>query len=169
MADLIVTADPSNPQRGHARLGAQTYACVLGRSGIRADKHEGDGATPTGCYALLRVLYRSDRVPALHTPLPSSAIARDDGWCDAPADAAYNTPVKLPYAASAEEMWREDHVYDVVVVTSHNADPVKPFAGSAIFLHVAAANGDPTAGCIAFAREDLLKILESATAVEIRG
>ncbi len=168
MADLIVTADPIHPQRGLARLGAQTFACVLGRSGIRTDKREGDGATPAGRYALQRVLYRADILAAPRTALPISAIARDDGWCDAPTDPAYNRPVKLPYRASAEHMWRDDHLYDVVVVTSHNADPVKPFTGSAIFLHVAADNGDPTAGCIAFARDDLVKILETATAVEIR-
>lgn len=168
MTDLIVTPDATNPQRGHARLGAQTFACVLGRSGITTDKREGDGATPIGRYVLRRVLYRADRVAAPRTAFPASAIARDDGWCDAPTDAAYNTPVKLPYPASAENVWRDDHLYDVVVVIGHNDDPVKPFAGSAIFLHVATDNGDPTAGCIAFTRDDLLKILESATAVDIR-
>lgn len=169
MADLIVTADASNPQRGVARLGARGFPCVLGRSGIRADKTEGDGATPTGRYALRRVLFRADRVAAPRTALPVQPIARDDGWCDAPTDSAYNRPVKLPYPASAEEMWRSDHLYDVVVVVGHNDDPVKAHAGSAIFLHLAAETGDPTAGCVAFARDDLLTILQTATVIDIRG
>ena len=36
----------------------------------------------------------------------------------------YNRLVKLPYPASAETMWREDHLYDLVVVMGFNDDPV---------------------------------------------
>ena len=159
---LIVTADPKNSQRGTLRWDAHSFACVLGRSGMRTDKHEGDGATPTGAFLLRRVLYRADRVPHIKTELPSAVIARDDGWCDASGETRYNQPVKLPYPASAENMWRDDGLYDVVVVLGHNDDPVIADAGSAIFMHVAPENGGPTAGCIALAREDLLKVLEIA-------
>ncbi len=169
-AHLLVTADPKNPQHGTLRYGARVFACVLGRSGIRTDKREGDGATPTGIFPLRRVLYRGDRLPHIKTHLPSAAIARDNGWCDAPDDPRYNQPVKLPYPASTESMWRDDELYDVVVVLGHNDDPVVPYAGSAIFMHV--ASDEPTAGCVALAREDLLAILESAgpgAMMEIRG
>jgi len=159
---LVVTADPKNPQRGVLRHGQRTFECVLGKTGIRLHKREGDGATPTGVFPLRRVLYRNDRLPQFKTNLPSTAIARDDGWCDAPDDARYNQPVKLPYPASTESLWRDDGLYDVVVVLGYNDDPAVPYAGSAIFMHVAATHGEPTAGCVALAREDLLAILESA-------
>ncbi len=57
--DLIVTPDPAEPQRGTLVLGSHRYPCVLGRTGVRGDKHEGDGATPIGRFPLKRVLDRS--------------------------------------------------------------------------------------------------------------
>lgn len=139
--------------------------CALGRGGVRADKREGDGATPVGRFPLRRVLWRADRLPAPETGLPLSPIAADDGWCDAPDDAAYNRPVKRPYPASHEELWREDGVYDVIVVMGHNDAPVVPGLGSAVFLHVTrpARDGDgwePTAGCVALPLPDLLRLLK---------
>jgi L,D-peptidoglycan transpeptidase YkuD (ErfK/YbiS/YcfS/YnhG family) len=50
--------------------------------------------------------------------------------------------------------------------------PVVPGAGSAIFLHVARANYQPTVGCVAFAEPDLLTILsvlERGSQVDIRA
>ena len=91
-------------------------------------------------------------------------IARDDGWCDEPGDPRYNMPVKLPYRASHEDMWREDGLYDLVVIIGYNDDPVSPGQGSAIFMHVRAPDGAPTAGCIALEQGDLLKVLAAADA-----
>ena len=50
-----------------------------------------------------------------------------------------------------------------VVVIGHNDDPVVKGAGSAVFVHVAHTDWSPTAGCIAFRREDLLTILAQVT------
>lgn len=135
------------------------FRCALGRGGIREDKREGDGASPVGRFPLRRVLYRADRMAAPVTGLPVAPIAADDGWCDAPADPAYNQPVKLPFAASHEEMWRADGLYDVVVVIGHNDDPIVPGEGSAVFMHVAKPDYEPTAGCVALALSDLLALL----------
>ncbi|MBP2311583.1 L,D-transpeptidase family protein [Azospirillum soli] len=137
-----------------------SFRCALGRGGVRADKREGDGATPVGRFALRRVLWRADRLERPETGLPVSPIAPDDGWCDAPEDPAYNRPVKRPYPASHEELWREDHVYDVIVVMGHNDDPVVPGQGSAVFMHVARPDWEPTAGCIALPLPDLLRLLK---------
>jgi L,D-peptidoglycan transpeptidase YkuD (ErfK/YbiS/YcfS/YnhG family) len=169
---VIVIADPAAPQRGTLWYGARTWPCVLGRTGIAVHKQEGDGATPVGCFPLRRVLYRADRLPAPTTELPVSVIAEGDGWCDDPADPAYNKPVTLPYSASAETMHRADGLYDVVVIIGHNDDPVVSKAGSAIFMHVAPDNGAPTAGCVALARNDLLALLgllRPGAMIEIRA
>ncbi len=169
---VIVTSDAAAPQRGTVRYGMRTWPCVLGRSGIIADKQEGDGGTPVGRFPLRRVLYRADHLPTPATVLPVSIIAKDDGWCDEPADPAYNKPVKLPYGASAETMHRDDGLYDVVVIVGHNDDPVVPKAGSAIFMHVAEDNGTPTAGCVALVRDDLvslLGLLQPGAVIEIRA
>lgn len=149
---------------GVLELEDKTLRCVLGRSGVKpaAEKVEGDGASPLGVWPLRGVLYRPDRGGPPKTALSISPIAEDDGWCDAPEDAAYNRPVKHPYPASAERLWREDELYDLIVVLGHNDDPVVPGAGSAIFMHCAKPGYPPTEGCVALARADLEKVLEAA-------
>jgi L,D-peptidoglycan transpeptidase YkuD (ErfK/YbiS/YcfS/YnhG family) len=155
--DLIVGAD------GVARWGALRFRCALGRSGRRSDKREGDGATPVGAWPMRRLLYRPDRFAAPpESGLPAAPIARADGWCDAPGDPAYNQPVRLPYRASAERLWRRDLVYDLIVVLGHNDAPVVPGHGSAVFLHIARPGYPPTQGCVALARRDLLAVLAAA-------
>jgi len=56
-------------------------------------------------------------------------------------------------------MWRDDALYDIVVVIGHNDDPPGAGQGSAVFLHIARADGSPTEGCVAFALADLLTLL----------
>ena len=154
-------------------LNGRRVRCALGPTGVIAaeEKREGDGATPLGVWPMRRVLYRPDRGEAPQTALPVAPIERTDGWCDDPADPNYNRPVVLPYGASCEEMWREDELYDVVVVLAHNDDPPVPGLGSAIFLHCAKPGYPPTQGCVALAKADLLELLALATpgdALEIR-
>lgn len=166
-SDIIVVRAARGAATGTLAFNGRTYACALGRAGIVSGKHEGDGGTPAGTYPLREVRYRPDRLPPPRTKLPIFAIAPDDGWCDDPADPAYNKPVKLPYPASAERMAREDSAYDALAVIGYNdASPV-PGKGSAIFLHIVRTAPDgaalPTTGCIALAKPDLLTVLAAAT------
>lgn len=147
--------------------------CALGRAGVTpgADKREGDLASPAGVWPVRRLLYRPDRGAPPPTALPIRAIAPDDGWCDAAGDPAYNRPVKLPYPATAERMWRDDGLYDLVVVLGHNDGPPVAGMGSCIFLHLARPGYAPTEGCVALARPDLealLAIAKPGDAVEIK-
>lgn len=140
-------------------LGALKLRCALGATGITAAKREGDKATPAGRFLLRRVLYRPDRLAAPQTALPVAPIGPQDGWCDAPGDPEYNKPVTLPYAASHERLWRDDHLYDIVVILGYNDAPPVAEKGSAIFLHVARPGYAPTEGCVALALADLEAVL----------
>lgn len=133
--------------------------CKLGRSGLTFLKHEGDGATPRGTWPMRRVLARRESWGWLRTGLPFRFMAPDDGWCDAVADRNYNRAVKLPYPASHEELWRKDHLYDVVVILGHNDRPRVAGLGSAVFFHLADPKGGPTAGCVAVSHRDMRKVL----------
>lgn len=134
-------------------------ACAIGRSGRRAMKREGDGATPVGRFAVLAVYWRPDRTRRPVAPCPVIPIHPNLGWCDAPADRNYNRPVRLPYPASTERMWRDDGLYDLVVVIDHNRRPRIRGHGSAIFLHVARDGLLPTEGCIALPLPKLRRLL----------
>lgn len=156
--DILVTPlDP--PTVGTLAWRDARARCALGRGGIRADKREGDGATPAGLLPLRYVLYRPDRGGPPATRLPVRPIALDDGWCDDPARPEYNRPVKRPFAGRHEILWRDDDLYDLVVVLGWNDAPAIPEKGSAIFMHVAKAGYAPTEGCVALARGDLLRLL----------
>lgn len=147
-----------------ADWGAGPRRCAVGRGGIGEKLREGDGVTPAGRWPLRRILYRADRVTKIQSAFGMTVIARDDGWCDAPADPAYNCAVKLPYGANAETLWRDDRLYDVVVVVGYNDAPVVPGKGSAIFIHVASDDFGATEGCVALARADFIELLAAVPA-----
>lgn len=161
--DIEVTSSGNPDHAGTLRWQNQTYRCALGRSGTIADKQEGDGATPCGRFRLREVLYRADRLDRPKTLLPVRPLRPTDGWCDASADPHYNRAVSHPYPASAEHLWRDDNLYDLIVILGHNDDPVVPGAGSAIFFHVAAADFGATQGCISLDRNDLCMVLADCT------
>lgn len=154
-----------------------TVDCSLGKGGVRpaADKREGDGATPLGCYPLRWLYYRPDRLDRPVTGLAVEALTPDAGWCDAADAPTYNQPVRHPCPVSAEQLWRADGLYDLIVVLGHNDRPVIPGLGSAIFLHCSKVDDagalKPTLGCIAVPRPTLLAIVagcDTGSTLEIR-
>ncbi len=157
---IAVLARSAAATRGYLKLGSLQFPCSLGRSGCRARKREGDGATPIGGWPLSSVLYRDDRMPRPRTPLPARPLRPSDGWCDEPRDRNYNRFVRHPYPASAERLWRQDGLYDIIVILAHNFRPRLRRGGSAIFLHVAGAGYSPTEGCIALQRNHLMALIE---------
>lgn len=147
---------------GWLSWGEHRVRCALGRGGVSAKKREGDGATPIGTFTLRRVHFRADRVERPETGLPILELSENDAWCDDPDYPLYNTKVVTPYPARTEPLWRDDHLYDLLVVLGHNDDPVVPGEGSAIFLHVAAPEYAPTEGCVAISVDDLQSLLSEA-------
>lgn len=158
---------------GRFELNGQVLRCAIGKAGAvtATEKREGDNLSPLGAWTMREVWYRPDVYPrGPRTALPLRATRPEDGWCDAPDDPNYNRPVTLPYPASAERMWRDDPVYDLVVILGHNDDPPVPGLGSAIFMHLAREGYPGTEGCVALARNDLEAVLAAAQpgdAVEI--
>lgn len=154
-------------------IGGNSFPCAIGVNGFtpEPDGREGDGKTPLGSYPLRYGLYRADRIDVPDTNLEMHETREDDGWCDASDDPAYNRPVRLPYPASAEKLYRESHVYDVVLVLGHNDNPPVPDMGSAIFIHIARDGYKPTRGCVAIARGhmlDILPMLKPGMVIEIK-
>jgi L,D-peptidoglycan transpeptidase YkuD (ErfK/YbiS/YcfS/YnhG family) len=155
--NLIVT---SGADGAWLDWGAGLRRCAIGPGGIAMKGGEGDGITPRGLWPVCEIFYRADRIEKPKTNLPLRAIHKDDGWCDAPGDPRYNRLVTLPYPASAENMWREDHLYDLVAVLGYNDDPVVAGRGSAIFLHLARPDFSATHGCVALSHADALAAIE---------
>ena len=160
---IDVRAKPGHNTRGLLVAGNLVLECALGKGGISAFKREGDGATPLATMRLLYGYRRGDKGLLPSSRLPLSRVRRLDGWCDAPSDANYNCPVRLPYAASHEDMWRRDDLYDVCIVMDWNIAPRRRGCGSAIFFHLARPGYMPTEGCIALKRADMARLLPHLT------
>lgn len=164
-AELVVT-------RWGARFLGRRFPCTLGRGGLTRDKREGDGATPVGLHHIVGMLYRPDRLRGLALPRWAQAIGPGDLWSDDPADPEYNHPVRAPHGFGHEVLRRADPLYDLVLVTDWNHPDARPGRGSAIFLHRWRRLGYPTAGCVAFAPDDLWWIaqrLAPGTRLIVRG
>ena len=161
MTEILFTATA----RGKFSGNGITCRCALGRSGGigAAQKREGDGTSPLGKWRMKRVFYRPDRTSRPETTLPVVPLTPQDGWCDAPDHPLYNRPVRLPFGASHENLWRDDHVYDLIVELSHNDDPVDPDRGSAVFFHLSHDDFRPTEGCVAIPLDYMRAVLRTAT------
>ena len=163
--DVIVFARSQRATTGWLSIGGLTVPCALGRSGLGHRKREGDGRTPIGRWPIEAILYRLDRrFPQARPRIPAARPLQTDlGWCDAVGDRNYNRLVHHPYDASAEQLWREDNLYDIIAVLGHNRRPRVQGFGSAIFLHVARCDAlgrlQPTEGCVALRKRDLLTVL----------
>jgi L,D-peptidoglycan transpeptidase YkuD (ErfK/YbiS/YcfS/YnhG family) len=158
---MYIQVKATHGHKGVLHFTGQSYPCALGKSGVTQNKTEGDHASPIGQYPLRSLYYRADRIAKPETSLECIEIQPNDGWCDDPAHPLYNQKVQLPFDASHETLWREDHLYDVVVVLGHNDAPAIPGNGSCIFMHVAQPDYCGTEGCVALSIQDLLVVLTS--------
>jgi L,D-peptidoglycan transpeptidase YkuD (ErfK/YbiS/YcfS/YnhG family) len=147
--------------RSHGVLlvGTHTIPVVLGRRGLAANKREGDGATPRGRFALIRLWWRADRLPRPRTRLPVRRIDPVLAWCENPTDRRYNRPFRRSDNEPGDRLWRDDRLYDLVIEISHNTRPRVAGRGSAVFLHVARPDRSGTAGCVALDAKDLRRLL----------
>jgi L,D-peptidoglycan transpeptidase YkuD (ErfK/YbiS/YcfS/YnhG family) len=141
-----------------ARFMNRRFPCSIGRGGITTRKREGDGATPAGEHHFVGMLYRPDRLPATQLADWALPIGPSDLWSDDSRDPDYNLMVRAPHRWSHERLSRPDPLYDLILLTDWNWPRAVPGEGSAIFVHTWRKPRHPTAGCVAFARADLLWI-----------
>ncbi len=156
---IRVRSRPGSRSRGVLLAGHLAIPVVLGRGGVRANKFEGDGATPRGRFRLIRLWWRCDRCPRPRTLLPARRISPDLAWCEDTADRRYNRSFRRSAGEPGDRLWRDDRLYDFVIEIDHNARPRVAGRGSAVFLHVARPDRSPTAGCVALRTADLRRLL----------
>ena len=146
-------------QNGELHFQNKIYKCAIGRNGIKKNKIEGDGCTPAGTYSLGPLYYRSDKIKNLKTYFNAIAIERNMFWSDNPQSEHYNKLIRFK-DSSYENLYKTNHIYDIVIVVNYNMDPIKKEKGSAIFIHLAKKNFSPTSGCIALSKKCIFEILE---------
>jgi L,D-peptidoglycan transpeptidase YkuD (ErfK/YbiS/YcfS/YnhG family) len=129
------------------------------------DRHEGDGSTPIGVFAIGDTVYGNDPDPG-GIALRYTRLRCGDWWDEDPLSPHYNTFVALPcratpwFASHSEPLWTETVAYPYFAVIDFNTDPVHGGSGapgSGIFLH--AWIGAPTEGCVALHVAQLLGVL----------
>lgn len=147
----------------HLFVNNTKLPCAVGRNGLTKNKKEGDTSTPIGKFKFNKIYYRADRIKKVKFMIDSSIIQETDGWCDDENSEFYNQFIQFPFSESAERLYRDDNLYDLVCILNYNTSPIIPGRGSAIFLHVAKPDFDGTEGCIAIEKEELLKIATKLT------
>jgi len=167
---VTVRRSALDPRRGWLVLDGSAIPVALGRGGIRANKFEGDGGTPRGTFRPLKLWWRADRHSRPQAKLPSHAITPADAWSEDPQSRHYNRPIKLDGQTPGDRLRRDDHLYDFIVEIDHNTRPRIPKRGSAVFLHLARPDFQPTAGCVAMTHGSMLRLLKrlgKTTRIEI--
>ena len=129
--------------------------CAIGKRGITDKKVEGDNKTPAGVFRFDSLFYRKDRLKKIKSKLPKKIIKKNMGWCDDTRSKYYNKLIRFPFILSAEKLWLNENIYDILLVINYNTKPVIKKKGSAIFLHSAKKNYKPTRGCIAISKKDM--------------
>ena len=159
--NLIIRANNYPKNTGLIKFAHQSIPCILGKNGIVSHKSEGDGATPWGKFKILYGFYRSDRIRHLSTKIKLFPLKKNFGWCDDISSPLYNRFIKLPTNLRHENLWRNDHLYDICLVLDYNLHPRKRNSGSAIFFHLKHHDDRPTEGCIAISLQHMKKVLYS--------
>lgn len=160
---IRVTSRPGRRAQGWLFAGSLVIPVALGRTGIKADKREGDGSTPRGRFHPVRLWWRADRMPRPHTALPARRIDPADAWCEDPHDRRYNRSFRRSANEPGDRLRRDDALYDLIIEIDHNTRPLVAGRGSAVFLHIARPGFGSTAGCVTMRRSDLQRLLGSLT------
>ena len=136
------------------------FKCALGKAGIGKKKLEGDQITPKGTYKIVEIYCRKDRLKKISSKFKLIEIKKNMGWCDDPKSKKYNQLIKLPSKYSHENLYRENSIYDLILVLNYNMNPIIKNKGSAIFIHIANKKFKNTEGCIAIEKKNLVRLVK---------
>jgi len=144
---------------GYLKYKNLKFRCALGEAGIKKKKKEGDNVTPKGIFKIIKMYYRSDKIKNITTDIKKIKIKKNMGWCDDPSSDLYNQQIKLPNIFSHEKLYRNDNLYDLILVLNYNINPTAKHKGSAIFIHIAKNSYKKTKGCIALKKKNLIELI----------
>lgn len=152
-----------------------SFRVLIGRNGMAADassnmfntnklppKHEGDGCSPAGVFALGPVFsYHA----LTDLKMPFIQVTPNDLCVDDVNSAHYNTLVNDSLMVekdyqSFEHMRRSDDQYEYGVWVNYNTNPQAPGNGSCIFLHIYKDENMATSGCTAMSKENMLQLIK---------
>lgn len=124
-------------------------------------KREGDGRSPAGMFAI-GPTFGYAPAPPPGARVAYTAVTPTWRCVDDPASTHYNRVLDEATVArdwsSAEDMRRDDALYQWVVEVRHNP-AAAPGGGSCIFLHAWSGPGTTTTGCTAMATPDLERMI----------
>ncbi len=143
----------------HIIFERKKIRCLIGKNGIGRKNREGDLKTPKGVYRIRRIYYRKDKFLNLKSGIPIFKLKRNDKWCVDPKSKRYNSYFRKNINCRYESLFRDDEVYDLILVLDYNLNKVKKFKGSAIFLHCI-GNKKFTEGCVSLKKDSLRKIIK---------
>ena len=145
---------------GIIKFGKYYFKCLIGKNGITFNKKEGDLKTPKGTFNLRYVMYRADKIKKPKTKLPIFKIKKKHICCNNIEDSNYNKIFETNNFDLGERLWRNDSIYDILIVIGYNHLPVIKGKGSAIFLHLSEKTKKSTEGCIAVKKKIMFNILK---------
>jgi len=146
-------------KNGYLKYKKLKFRCALGKGGIKKKIKEGDNITPKGIFSITRIFYRQDKIKKIITKVKKIKIKKNMGWCDDSQSPFYNKQVKLPNRFGYEKLYREDNLYDIILILNYNTKPVIKNKGSAIFVHVGNKFYKKTRGCVALKKDHLIKLI----------
>jgi L,D-peptidoglycan transpeptidase YkuD (ErfK/YbiS/YcfS/YnhG family) len=168
---LTVSAPSPRATRAAARIWQRVdgcwvtaggpYAARVGRNGVRANKREGDGATPAGTFPIGRTMYGNSSNPGVGARY--IRLRCGDWWVEDARSPAYNTFQRVgcgrrpPFKVTTPDLSTSPRAYAHFAVVEYNMHPVVPGRGSGIFLHVQI--GKATSGCVSLRRPTLIHVL----------
>jgi L,D-peptidoglycan transpeptidase YkuD (ErfK/YbiS/YcfS/YnhG family) len=144
---------------GYLKYKNLKFRCALGKAGIKQKEKEGDNITPRGIFKINGIYYRPDKIKNIKSAVKKIKIQKNMGWCDDPKSHLYNQQIALPNKFSHERLYRNDNLYDLILVLNYNTNPIIKNKGSAIFIHIAKNSYKKTKGCIALKKKHLIKLI----------
>jgi L,D-peptidoglycan transpeptidase YkuD (ErfK/YbiS/YcfS/YnhG family) len=169
----LITVDAASTRTTYAQVRTWTrvnkcwkpvagpFPARVGKNGLSANRHEGDGTTPIGTFTIAPTMYGNAANPGVRYSY--RRLRCGDWWSEDPSSPTYNTfqhvrcGQRPPFRVKTSGMWQQPRAYPYLAVIEFNMRPTVPGRGSGIFLH--AQTGGPTTGCVSLERGALVRVL----------